>query len=204
MPWPGDRACLHYLIACGHCEHCTLGNEQFCAAGSMLGHYRDGGWAEYIAVPERKGGPDLDWNLSSVCEEHHRAIHRGEIRVRGEPIRGTSLDRGIVFQHFALFPWKTVRANKSSDEACASRLPIGRVGGSPAARVWPPRVGIALGFGRPAHVYDLAKLRGSVVARRARDGEQILALNENTMKLEPATVSATRPSPTSSASESVR
>lgn len=50
---PGDRVCLHYLIACGHCEQCTLGNEQFCATGSMLGHYRDGGWAEYIAVPER-------------------------------------------------------------------------------------------------------------------------------------------------------
>jgi hypothetical protein len=29
------------------------------------------------------GGPDFDWNLTSVCEEHHQAIHRGEIRVRG-------------------------------------------------------------------------------------------------------------------------
>jgi hypothetical protein len=30
-----------------------------------------------------KGGPDFDWNLTSVCEEHHRGIHRGEINVRG-------------------------------------------------------------------------------------------------------------------------
>jgi hypothetical protein len=30
-----------------------------------------------------KGGPDYSWNLTCVCEEHHRAIHRGEIRVRG-------------------------------------------------------------------------------------------------------------------------
>src|SRR5262249_28178658 len=29
------------------------GNEQFCVRGSMLGHYADGGYAEYIAVPER-------------------------------------------------------------------------------------------------------------------------------------------------------
>ncbi len=30
-----------------------------------------------------KGGPDASWNLTSVCDEHHRAIHRGEIRVHG-------------------------------------------------------------------------------------------------------------------------
>ena len=35
----------------------------------------------------------------------------GAIRVDGAPISGPGPDRGIVFQHFALFPWKTVRAN---------------------------------------------------------------------------------------------
>ena len=49
----GDRVCLHYLIACADCYHCSRGSEQFCATGSMIGHFRDGGWAEYIAVPER-------------------------------------------------------------------------------------------------------------------------------------------------------
>jgi len=50
---PGDRVCLHYLIACADCYHCSRGSEQFCRTGSMIGHFRDGGWAEYIAVPER-------------------------------------------------------------------------------------------------------------------------------------------------------
>jgi len=36
---------------------------------------------------------------------------------------------------------------------------------------------LMLGFGRPAHAYDLAKLTGAVVARKARDGETVLALN---------------------------
>ncbi|MDE2404807.1 MAG: phenylalanine--tRNA ligase subunit beta [Sphingomonadales bacterium] len=36
---------------------------------------------------------------------------------------------------------------------------------------------LMLGFGRPAHAYDLAKLSGPVLARRARDGETCLALN---------------------------
>jgi NitT/TauT family transport system ATP-binding protein len=36
---------------------------------------------------------------------------RGKILLDGVPISGPGPDRGIVFQHFALFPWKTVRAN---------------------------------------------------------------------------------------------
>ena len=43
---------------------------------------------------------------------------------------------------------------------------------------------LMLGYGRPAHVYDLAKLKGAVVARRAQDGEQVLALNEKTYTLD--------------------
>jgi NitT/TauT family transport system ATP-binding protein len=35
----------------------------------------------------------------------------GTISVDGKPVCAPGPDRGIVFQHFALFPWKTVRAN---------------------------------------------------------------------------------------------
>lgn len=43
---------------------------------------------------------------------------------------------------------------------------------------------LMLGYGRPAHAYDLAKLSGAVVARRAQDGEEVLALNEKTYTLD--------------------
>lgn len=50
---PGDRVCLHYLVTCGKCDFCHRGSEQFCVNGSMIGKYRDGGYAEYIGIPER-------------------------------------------------------------------------------------------------------------------------------------------------------
>src|SRR6202162_6082438 len=38
-------------------------------------------------------------------------VEHGRILVDGSPVAAPGPDRGIVFQHFALFPWKTVRAN---------------------------------------------------------------------------------------------
>jgi NitT/TauT family transport system ATP-binding protein len=38
-------------------------------------------------------------------------IESGAIRVEGKPVAGPGPDRGIVFQNFALFPWKSVRDN---------------------------------------------------------------------------------------------
>lgn len=50
---PGARVCVHYLATCGECEHCSRGHEQFCPRGAMFGKHRDGGYAEYVAVPAR-------------------------------------------------------------------------------------------------------------------------------------------------------
>jgi 2-desacetyl-2-hydroxyethyl bacteriochlorophyllide A dehydrogenase len=49
----GDRVCLHYLVTCGECAFCRAGNEQFCPTAEMIGKHRDGGYAEFIVVPER-------------------------------------------------------------------------------------------------------------------------------------------------------
>lgn len=49
----GDRVCLHYNITCGDCYHCSTGNDQFCEKVLMLGHYTNGGYAEYISIPAR-------------------------------------------------------------------------------------------------------------------------------------------------------
>jgi phenylalanyl-tRNA synthetase beta chain len=43
---------------------------------------------------------------------------------------------------------------------------------------------VMLTYGRPLHVYDLARLEGAIVARKARDGEEVLALNGKTYRLD--------------------
>ena len=43
---------------------------------------------------------------------------------------------------------------------------------------------VSVDLGRPLHVYDKAKLTGGLVARRARAGEQVLALNGKTYTLD--------------------
>jgi D-arabinose 1-dehydrogenase-like Zn-dependent alcohol dehydrogenase len=53
----GDRVALHYNLTCGDCWYCSTGNEQFCPDGLMLGHFTDGGFAEYVAVPARNALP---------------------------------------------------------------------------------------------------------------------------------------------------
>jgi phenylalanyl-tRNA synthetase beta chain len=45
---------------------------------------------------------------------------------------------------------------------------------------------VMIDHGRPLHVYDIAKLSGALVARKARDGESLLTLNGKTYALEPS------------------
>lgn len=53
----GQRVCLHYFVSCGECVECRAGHEQFCERYAMLGHHRDGGFAEFITVPARNAVP---------------------------------------------------------------------------------------------------------------------------------------------------
>ena len=49
----GDRVCVHYVVSCSQCVHCLAGREQFCVTGQMIGAQRNGGYAEFVAVPAR-------------------------------------------------------------------------------------------------------------------------------------------------------
>jgi NADPH:quinone reductase-like Zn-dependent oxidoreductase len=40
-------------VSCGRCESCVSGRDMLCPAYGILGEHRDGGYAEYLAVPAR-------------------------------------------------------------------------------------------------------------------------------------------------------
>ncbi|HLF74593.1 MAG TPA: zinc-binding dehydrogenase [Anaerolineales bacterium] len=88
----GERVCLHYNISCGHCHYCQTGNEQFCDTVRMIGHHADGGYAEYIAVPEQNAIhlPDeisFEEGATLMCASAtaFHALHKGRLNA-GETV----------------------------------------------------------------------------------------------------------------------
>ncbi len=47
----GDRVVSLLTAACGQCARCRAGREHRCTVGDGIGHGRDGGFAEYVALP---------------------------------------------------------------------------------------------------------------------------------------------------------
>jgi NADPH:quinone reductase-like Zn-dependent oxidoreductase len=47
----GDRVLVNPAITCGECLECRAGNDAYCAAGSVVGGNRPGGFAERCTVP---------------------------------------------------------------------------------------------------------------------------------------------------------
>jgi 2-desacetyl-2-hydroxyethyl bacteriochlorophyllide A dehydrogenase len=83
----GHRVAVHYLATCGECHYCRLGYEQFCLTGQMIGKHRDGGFAEYIAVPARSVVPlpaDIPFEAGAVmmCSTatSFHALHKARLQ----------------------------------------------------------------------------------------------------------------------------
>lgn len=49
----GEGVALHWVISCGSCEQCLRGYETTCLRYGYLGAKYRGGYAQYVAVPER-------------------------------------------------------------------------------------------------------------------------------------------------------
>jgi acryloyl-coenzyme A reductase len=55
---PGERVVVCNNVSCGDCRYCRIGRETLCAGlnnhrGGMIGAHRDGGYAQFVAVPAR-------------------------------------------------------------------------------------------------------------------------------------------------------
>ncbi|PXX64283.1 NitT/TauT family transport system ATP-binding protein [Nocardia tenerifensis] len=80
-------------------------NEQFTAVDDVSLDVRDGEFLVLVG-PSGSGKSTLLDLLGGLSKPTS-----GEILLDGEPITGPGLDRGIVFQQYALLPWRTARGN---------------------------------------------------------------------------------------------
>jgi len=48
----GDRVAVNPVVSCGHCYACSLGRSNVCKGLEVMGVHRDGGFSEFIKVPE--------------------------------------------------------------------------------------------------------------------------------------------------------
>jgi NADPH:quinone reductase-like Zn-dependent oxidoreductase len=64
----GDRVVVHNKVFDGTCDMCLNGLDMICRNGGLISVITNGGFAEYIAVPERnvfKIPDDLDWDIAA-------------------------------------------------------------------------------------------------------------------------------------------
>ena len=94
---PGDRVCIHYMTTCGDCEYCHRGSEQFCTSGKMIGKYRDGGYAEYIAVPARSV-----FHLPEAISFEHGAVMMCSSSTALHALKKTRLQAGETVAIFGM------------------------------------------------------------------------------------------------------
>lgn len=91
----GTRVSGDPNISCGRCEHCLGGRPNLCNELSAIGVHRDGGFAEYVLVPQGQAAalpPDLDPLHGAFCEPVACCLHA--IDVARIPPRGSVLILG--------------------------------------------------------------------------------------------------------------
>lgn len=75
---PGTKAAVDPNINCGHCYHCHRGEINLCENLQAVGVTRDGGFAEYVAVPRENIytlSEDTDLSLASLVEPLACCLH---------------------------------------------------------------------------------------------------------------------------------
>jgi L-iditol 2-dehydrogenase len=82
----GDRVAINCHVTCGGCEHCLNGDLYFCDDLQAIGFERDGGFAEYMLVPEACCTPipdDLSFEAGSLLVDMlgtpFRAVKRARL-----------------------------------------------------------------------------------------------------------------------------
>lgn len=130
----GQHVLLYHVIECGRCESCLRGSPTTCLKYGYLGAKYEGGYADYVVVPER--------NLVAIPDDYsfvkaaafplgystawHQLIVRGGLRA-GEwvLIQAAGSGIGMAALQMAKITGAHIIASAGSDEKCAKALEMG-------------------------------------------------------------------------------
>ena len=131
---PGTSVVLYYVIECGRCEPCLRGSTTTCLEYGYLGAKYQGGYADYIVVPE-KNLVELPNHFDLVkaaafplgyCTAWHQLMTRGELQP-GEWLMVQAAGSGIstAALQMARLSNAWIIATAGSDEKCERALDMG-------------------------------------------------------------------------------
>ena len=86
---PGDRVTAAIDVTCGRCRHCLAGETQLCRAMKRIGFERDGGHADFVAVPAANLvalSAEMAYEAAAILPDavacmYHSLIHQGGVGI---------------------------------------------------------------------------------------------------------------------------
>ncbi|HEU4770497.1 MAG TPA: zinc-binding dehydrogenase [Pyrinomonadaceae bacterium] len=130
----GDEVMVQPGVSCGHCDACLSGKDNFCREYDIIGYRRDGGYAEFVAVPGVNIIPKpqlLSWEEAAALPlvtvtAWHMLVTRANVQA-GETVLVQAAGSGVgsVAIQIAKLRGARVLTTASSDEKLAHARELG-------------------------------------------------------------------------------
>jgi NADPH:quinone reductase-like Zn-dependent oxidoreductase len=129
-----DEVMVQPGVSCGHCEACFSGRDNLCRSYDILGYRRDGGYAEFVAVPAVNVMPkpaSLSWEEAAALPlvtvtAWHMLVTRAAVQP-GETVLVHAAGSGVgsIAIQIAKLRGAYVITTASSDEKLAKAAELG-------------------------------------------------------------------------------
>ena len=130
----GDEVMIQPGVSCGHCDACLSGRDNLCREYDIIGYRRNGGYAEFVAVPGVNVFPkasNLTWEEAAALPlvtvtAWHMLVTRANVQP-GEDVLVHAAGSGVgsVAIQIAKLRGAHVIATASSDEKLAKARSLG-------------------------------------------------------------------------------
>jgi NADPH:quinone reductase-like Zn-dependent oxidoreductase len=134
----GAKAIMYSVAFCGKCRYCEAGDQPLCVDARLMGEHRDGGFAEYVAMPDRcifQLPDEADLVSAGALMVGHltawRMIFGKRALQPGESVLIVGIGGGVAVAclQLAQLVGARVYVTSSSDEKIARAISMGASGG---------------------------------------------------------------------------